>query len=73
VVVTGHVRTVLGDVEPAHLGVTDSHDHLFFRSPLLPGAELDNPDAATAEAHAFAEAGGHTIVAVDTARARPAP
>ncbi|MGW4278117.1 phosphotriesterase, partial [Streptomyces seoulensis] len=36
------VRTVLGDLPPAELGVTDSHDHLFFRSPRLPGQELDD-------------------------------
>ncbi len=60
--VTGHVRTVLGDVEPASLGVTNSHDHLFFRSPHMPGVALDDLDAATAEARAFAAAGGHTIV-----------
>jgi 5-phospho-D-xylono-1,4-lactonase len=62
VVVTGCVRTVLGDVDAAELGVTDSHDHLFFRSPKLPGAELDDPGLALAEATAFAAAGGRTVV-----------
>ena len=56
------VRTVLGDVDPATLGVTDSHDHLFFRSPRLPGQELADVAAAAAEARAFAAAGGATIV-----------
>lgn len=56
------IRTVLGDVDPAALGVVDSHDHLFFRSPLLPGHELDDPDLALAEVRAFAAAGGSTIV-----------
>jgi predicted metal-dependent phosphotriesterase family hydrolase len=56
------VRTVLGDTDPAVLGVTNSHDHLFFRSPQLPGQELADPGAAIAEARAFAAAGGQTIV-----------
>ncbi len=59
---SGHVRTVLGDVAPAALGVTNSHDHLFFRSSQLPGAELDDPDLAAAEVRAFIGVGGRTIV-----------
>jgi phosphotriesterase-related protein len=55
-------RTVLGDLDPARLGVTDAHDHLFFRSPLLPGQELDDADAAAAELRAFADLGGSTVV-----------
>ena len=35
------IRTVLGDIEPAELGVCDAHDHLFFASAILPGQELD--------------------------------
>lgn len=59
---TTFVRTVLGDV-PAHdLGVTNSHDHLFFRSPMLPGQELDDDVAATAEARAFHAAGGRSVI-----------
>ncbi|MEU0090254.1 hypothetical protein [Kribbella sp. NPDC006257] len=56
------VRTVLGDVAAGELGVTDSHDHLFFRSALLAGQELDDPDAAVQEAKDFKQAGGRTIV-----------
>jgi predicted metal-dependent phosphotriesterase family hydrolase len=56
------VRSVLGDLAPGDLGVTDSHDHLFFRSPLLPGQEVDDPEAAGAELRAFAELGGRTVV-----------
>ncbi|WP_206685764.1 phosphotriesterase family protein [Kribbella qitaiheensis] len=56
------VRTVLGDLSAGELGVTDSHDHLFFRSALLPGQELDDPEAALQEAKDFAAAGGRTIV-----------
>ncbi|MFF2542028.1 phosphotriesterase [Kitasatospora sp. NPDC058063] len=56
------VRTVLGDLDPADLGVTDSHDHLFIRSPLLPGQELDDPAAAEDVLRAYAAAGGRALV-----------
>ncbi|TCM45948.1 phosphotriesterase [Kribbella sp. VKM Ac-2568] len=56
------VRTVLRDVAPEELGVTDSHDHLFFKTAVLPGQELDDEDAALAEVRAFAEVGGQAIV-----------
>lgn len=35
------VRTVLGDVPAGELGVRDAHDHLFIRTPVPPGLELD--------------------------------
>ncbi|MCX4745320.1 phosphotriesterase [Kitasatospora sp. NBC_01287] len=56
------VRTVLGDLDPAELGVTDAHDHLFLRSARLPGQELDDPGAAAAELAAFHAAGGRAVV-----------
>ncbi|KAA2257916.1 phosphotriesterase [Solihabitans fulvus] len=56
------VRTVLGDLAGADLGVTNSHDHLFFRSALLPGQELDDVAAAEAELRGFADLGGRTVV-----------
>ncbi|MEU9017099.1 hypothetical protein [Actinomadura sp. NPDC048394] len=55
------VRTVLGDVDPADLGVCDAHDHLFLRTPRLPGRELDDPARAAAHLRAFADLGGRTI------------
>ncbi|MFE9425542.1 phosphotriesterase [Kitasatospora sp. NPDC006697] len=59
---TGLVRTVRGDLDPAELGVCDAHDHLFFRSALLPGQELDDVPAAAAELAAFHAAGGRAVV-----------
>jgi predicted metal-dependent phosphotriesterase family hydrolase len=59
---TATVRTVLGDIGPDGLGAWDSHDHLFMRSPLLPGQELDDPGAAEAELRAFRALGGRTVV-----------
>lgn len=56
------VRTVLGDVRPEELGVCDAHDHLFLRSPRLPGQELNDAAAARAELNAFRAAGGGTVV-----------
>ena len=55
------VRTVLGDIPAGQLGVCDSHDHLFFRSPLLAGQELDDPAAAAAELAAFGALGGQAV------------
>lgn len=56
------MRTVLGDIDPAELGVTNAHDHLFFASKLLPGQELDDPTAATELLLAFKTAGGSALV-----------
>ncbi|MEU5090538.1 phosphotriesterase [Streptomyces sp. NPDC021356] len=56
------VRTVLGDIRPGELGVTDAHDHLFLRSPRLAGQELDDVPAARAELAAFRAAGGNAVV-----------
>ncbi|MHA5054529.1 phosphotriesterase family protein [Streptomyces sp. SD15] len=56
------VRTVLGDLLPRTLGVCDSHDHLFFGSPLLPGQELRDASGARAELAAFRERGGGSVV-----------
>ncbi|MEW2568621.1 phosphotriesterase [Streptomyces sp. NPDC047070] len=55
------VRTVVGDVPPAELGVCNAHDHLFFSSPRLPGQELRDAGAATAELAAFGAAGGGSV------------
>lgn len=56
------VRTVLGDIDPSALGPTDAHDHAFFASPLLPGQELDDLEAAIAEVHTLAAAGAAAFV-----------
>jgi predicted metal-dependent phosphotriesterase family hydrolase len=37
------VRTILGDVSPADLGRVDAHEHVFLRSPELPGSEFLDP------------------------------
>jgi predicted metal-dependent phosphotriesterase family hydrolase len=47
------VRTVLGDIDPAELGVTDSHDHVVIAGSrtveLFPDFRLDDLDRAMAE------------------------
>ncbi|WP_018680453.1 phosphotriesterase family protein [Actinokineospora enzanensis] len=55
------IRTVLGDIAPEELGVCNAHDHLFLRSPLSPGQELDDPAAALAELNAFTALGGRSV------------
>lgn len=59
---TATVRTVLGDIDPALLGVCNAHDHLFISSPQLPGQELDDPEAALGELRSFAALGGRAVV-----------
>lgn len=56
------VRTVLGDVPATALGVCDAHDHLFLRTPQLPGQELDDTEAARARLSAFRRSGGQSVV-----------
>ncbi|MBD0743798.1 phosphotriesterase [Streptomyces sp. CBMA152] len=56
------VRTVRGDVIATDLGVVDSHDHLFIRSPLLPGKELDDVRDAGTRLAAFRDLGGGTVI-----------
>jgi 5-phospho-D-xylono-1,4-lactonase len=56
------VRTVRGDVDPAQLGPTDAHEHLFLETPLQPGDTFQDVDRAVAEARTVAAAGARTIV-----------
>ncbi|WP_319943772.1 phosphotriesterase family protein [Nocardia aurantia] len=53
---------MLGDIDPAEFGVCDAHDHLFIRTPKLPGQALDDAEAARAELVSFAGAGGRAVV-----------
>jgi phosphotriesterase-related protein len=43
------VMTVTGPLPAQELGVTDAHDHLYLRSPLLGGEEIDDPAVVEAE------------------------
>jgi predicted metal-dependent phosphotriesterase family hydrolase len=56
------VMTVRGPVGASALGVVDAHDHMFLRTPALPGDEFDDLDAAIAEATEARESGLRTIV-----------
>lgn len=56
------VRTVLGDVAPAGLGICDAHDHLFLTSPQLLGQELTSTELAARELAAFRAAGGESLI-----------
>lgn len=59
---TGFVRTVSGDVDPADLGRVDYHEHLFQVSPLLPGDDLDDESASGEEARLLRESGFEAMV-----------
>ncbi|MEW1926556.1 phosphotriesterase [Streptomyces sp. NPDC088360] len=56
------VRTALGDITPAELGICDAHDHLFLTSPQLPGQELDSVASAAREIAAYRAAGGESLI-----------
>lgn len=63
------VRTVLGDIDPKQLGVTDCHDHLIKNG----GPEMEehvdflmiNMDAAQKELQNYLNAGGKSMVTMD--------
>lgn len=65
----GFVRSVLGDIDPKELGITDCHDHLIKNY----GPEAhEHPDfvmlsvpAAIKECEEFVAKGGKTIVTMD--------
>lgn len=59
---SARVRTVLGDIDPAELGPTDYHEHLFQVSPLLAGDELDDEAASGREAGLLRAAGAAAMV-----------
>jgi len=54
--------TVTGPVPAASLGAVDAHDHLFLRTPALPGDEFDDLERSTAEALEGRASGIGTIV-----------
>lgn len=63
------VRTVRGDIDPAELGLTLDHDHLFTRPPsgvTDPDFLMDDEDAAVRECRAFRTAGGRAVVEMTT-------
>jgi phosphotriesterase-related protein len=58
------VITVLGPVAPEQLGVTDAHDHLFLRTPALPGQEFDDAGRAVEEVNSAKTGGLRAMVEV---------
>lgn len=51
------VRTVRGDLDPAALGPTNAHEHVFQASVLLPGEELEDPERSGQEISRLARSG----------------
>src|ERR1700730_4791211 len=58
------VMTVLGPIATAQLCGTDAHDHLFLRTPALPGQEFDDAGRAIEEVSNAKRSGLHAIVEV---------
>lgn len=58
----GIVRTVLGDVSPDALGVVNYHEHLFQKSPVLPGEELDDEEKSGEEARELVAHGTQSMI-----------
>lgn len=60
------VRTVLGDIDPATLGVTYAHEHVILDAPIVedrfPHILLDDADIATEELGRCAQAGVQAMV-----------
>jgi 5-phospho-D-xylono-1,4-lactonase len=59
---SGYVTTVLGPLPADRLGMTDAHEHLFLRTPALPGEELDDLEAAVEEVREGHASGIRAIV-----------
>ncbi|MGZ8564072.1 MAG: phosphotriesterase family protein [Candidatus Limnocylindria bacterium] len=56
------VMTVIGPMPASALGVTDAHEHLFLRTPVTLGQEMDDLDRAVTEVREVAAAGLRSIV-----------
>ncbi len=56
------IRTVLGDIAASDLGATNYHEHLFQKSPILPGDELSDEAASQAEARLLQASGFAAMV-----------
>ena len=54
--------TVRGPVAPTELGWVDAHEHLFLRSPALPGDDFWDEEKSTAEATLVRASGIRTVV-----------
>jgi len=63
------VQTLLGDIAPEEMGITDSHDHLIRSGGMElvhdPDFGLDDVEKAVEEMELFIEAGGKTLVDMD--------
>ena len=65
------LRTVRGDIDPSEMGPTDSHEHLFFVSPLQPGDDMADLGRSTEEARTPRRSWCQDPRGLDTARAGP--
>ncbi len=56
------VMTVTGPMPASELGVVDAHDHLFLRTPAMPGEEFEDVERSTEEAQEGRDSGIGGIV-----------
>ncbi len=56
------VMTVTGPMPASGLGVVDAHDHLFLRTPAMPGEEFEDLDRSTEEAREGRDSGIGAVV-----------
>jgi predicted metal-dependent phosphotriesterase family hydrolase len=56
------VTTVLGAISATELGRVDAHEHIFLRSPILPGEEFQDPARMTQELTHVRSSGIQTVV-----------
>jgi 5-phospho-D-xylono-1,4-lactonase len=56
------VMTVTGPMPASALGVVDAHEHLFLRTPALPGQEFDDLERSTEEVRVAKAAGIDAVV-----------
>ena len=58
----GVVMTVTGPMPASAMGITNAHDHLFLRSPAMPGQEFEDLDRSATEVADAAAHGLRTVV-----------
>jgi predicted metal-dependent phosphotriesterase family hydrolase len=57
-----HVMTVTGPIDPAEMGPTDAHEHLFLQTPAQPDDTMDELDCAVTELQEGKLSGLRTVV-----------
>jgi phosphotriesterase-related protein len=67
------VMTVTGPIHAQEMGATDAHDHLFLRTPVLPGEEIEDPEVVAAELDDARRSGLRTVIELTPIGLAPRP